>query len=296
MNQPPSDEHDPRPEPHPEPWLADALDELRPAPPRPELRAALRARFVRADASAAPADEPVRPAPTARAPRSARQRAPASVRPTLRLRNLALAGLAVAAAVAALVFVRPAATPRVDLVASSASDLTLDGVPVALDALEKRVLAGATVRSAENSVRLRLDNVALIELAPHSELTLRPWTSSGEGEARLVLARGGVRVVTAPQFAPRRLTVAAPQAEVAVVGTEFGVDVVEGMGTCVCCTHGSVAVRALGREGVDTLAAGEMSFCFSSRAEPMRGPVKDDHSAAVIALRRFEWPATKASR
>ena len=291
MNQPPSDDH----EPQPEPWLADALDELRPAPPRPELRASLRARFVRADAPAAPAEN-VPPAQPARAPRSVRQRAPASVRPALRLRNIALAALATAAAIAALVFVRATPTPRVELVASSASELTLDGVPVALDALEARLLAGATVRSAENSVRLRLDSVALIELAPHTELTLRPWSPTGEGEARLVLARGGVRVVTAPAFAPRRLTVAAPQAEVAVVGTEFGVDVVEGMGTCVCCTHGSVAVRALGREGVETLAAGEMAFCFSSRAEPMRGPVKDDHSAAVVALRRFEWPATKASR
>jgi ferric-dicitrate binding protein FerR (iron transport regulator) len=292
VNQTPGDE----PQSQPEPWLADALDELRPAPPRPELRATLRAQFLGAEASAAPADEPVRPAQPARAPRSARQRAPASARPALRLRNLALAALATAAAIAALVFVRTAATPRVDLVACSVSDLTLDGVRVAADALEERLLAGAIVRSAESSVRLRLDNVALIELAPHTELTLRPWSASGEGEARLVLTRGGVRVVTAPEFAPRRLTVAAPQAEVAVVGTEFGVDVVEGMGTCVCCTHGSVAVRALGREGVETLAAGQMSFCFSSRAEPMRGPVKDDHSAAVIALRRFDWPATKSSR
>lgn len=292
MNHPPSDEHEPRPEPHPEPWLADALDELRPAAPRPDVRASLRERFLGADASAASVEneEP------ARTPRSVRPRAPASAGPVVRRRTLALAALATAAAIAALVFVRATPTPRVDLVASSASDLTLDGVPVALDALEERVLAGATVRSAANSVRLRLDNVALIELAPHTELTLRPWTSSGAGEARLELARGGVRVVTAPAFAPRRLTVAAPQAEVAVVGTEFGVDVVEGLGTCVCCTHGSVAVRASGREGVEMLAAGEMAFCFSSRAAPERGPVRDDHSAAVVALRRFEWPATKASR
>jgi len=298
VNHLPSDEHEPRPETQPEPWLADALDELRPPAPRPELRASLRARFLARDV-AAESDTSAQPAPalrTAHTPRSTRQRSPASAAPSTRWRTLSLATLATAAVVAALVFVRTSPTQRVELVASNVSDLTLDGAPVALDALQARLFAGARVRSAANVVRLRLDSVALIELAPHTELTLRPWNPAGHGEARLVLTRGGVRVVTAPEFAPRRLTVEAPQAEVAVVGTEFGVDVVEGMGTCVCCTHGSVAVRALGREGVETLAAGQMSFCFSSRAEPMRGPVKDDHSAAVIALRRFEWPAANASR
>lgn len=289
MNHPPSDEHEPRPEP----WLADALDELRPAAPRAELRASLRARFVGGDAPAG--QEHTEPsAASPRAPRSPRTQRPASVGPTARWRAIALATLA--AAIAAFVFLRSAPPPRVELVASEASDVTLDGAPVALDELEERLLAGATVRNAANAVRLRLDDVALVELAPHTELTLRPWGPGGDGEARLELRRGGVRVVTAPTFAPRRLTVAAPHAEVAVVGTEFGVDVVEGSGTCVCCTHGRVAVRALGRESVEQLAAGEMAFCFSSRAEPMRGPVKDDHSAAVIALRRFEWPAAKAPR
>lgn len=290
MNHPPSDEHGPRPEP----WLADALDELRPAAPRAELRASLRARFVGGDAPAT--QEGAEPsAASPRAPRGPRRQRSASVRPAARWRAVALATLA-AAAIAAFVFLRSAPLPRIELVASEASDVTLDGAPVALEELEERLLAGATVRNAANAVRLRLDDVALVELAPHTELTLRPWGPGGDGEARLELRRGGVRVVTAPSFAPRRLTVAAPHAEVAVVGTEFGVDVVEGMGTCVCCTHGRVAVRALGREGVEQLAAGEMAFCFSSRAEPMRGPVKDDHSAAVIALRRFEWPAAKAPR
>ena len=285
MNQPPSEEHEPRPEP----WLAEALDELRP-PARPALRASLRASFLARGAEVRNTHaRPARAPRTARAPRSLRQPPTASARPHARLRKFALAAFAVAAAAAALVFVRPAATPRVGLVACTVSDLTLDGAGVPLAELEERLLAGAVLRNAGNTVRLSLDNVALIELAPHTELTLRPW-SARDSEARLVLTRGGVRVLTAPAFAPRRLTVTAPEAEVEIVGTEFGVDVIDGMGTCVCCTHGSVAVRALGHDGVETLAAEQMAFCFSSRAEPMLGPVKEDHAAAVIALRRFAWP------
>lgn len=278
------------------PWLADALDEVRVPAPRPELRDSLRARFVGVQ-GAQRALEDVQPREPAEAPalrRSTRRtRGAASATPTRRWRAglLLLSGLVAASLV--LWMLRPKALPRVELVDSALASLTLDGQPALEHEFERLLLGGARVRTAQTPARVRVDGVALIELAPNSELVLTPWSEAGGGEARIELARGGVRVATAPDFAPRKLTVFAPDAQIAIVGTEFGVDVLDGVGTCVCCTHGAIEVRPRGREQSERVLAGGMSFCFSSGEAPMLGAVKDDHAAEVVALRRFAWPAAK---
>lgn len=280
------------------PWLADALDELSVPAPRAELRDSLRARFVGAPQPPQAEDAaPSRPSSGAREPRERARRprrAPnVSASPTRRWRAGWLALAALAAASIAIWLLRPVAAPRVELVESTLASLSLDGAPASEREFVSKLLAGARVSTAGAAARLRLDGVALIELAPGSEVVFKLWSEDGAGEAQLELARGGVRVVTAPDFAPRKLAVLAPDARVAIVGTEFGVDVLEGMGTCVCCTHGAIEVHPRGRPQPERVLAGGMSFCFASGDAPMLGPVKDDHAAEVTALRRFEWPSAK---
>jgi ferric-dicitrate binding protein FerR (iron transport regulator) len=277
-------------------WLADALDEVRVPAPRPALRDSLCSRFVDVQEPArAPEDTPSREAAGAPlSPRSLRRRSrgPAAAKSTRRWRGgwLLLSGLVAASLV--LWVLRPKALPRVELVDCVLASLTLDGKPADAHEFERRLLGGARVRTAQTAARVRLDGVTLIELAPNSEVVFTPWGEAG-GEARIELARGGVRVATAPDFAPRKLTVRAPDAQIAIVGTELGVDVLEGVGTCVCCTHGAIEVRPRGRERAERVLAGGMAFCFSSREAPMLGAVKDDHAAEVVALRRFAWPAAR---
>lgn len=278
------------------PWLADALDEVRVPAPRPELRDSLRSRFIDAQEPArAPEGTSSREAdgapPSPRSPR--RSRGSASANPTRRWRAGWLLVSGLVAASLAFWMLRPEPLPRVELVDSALVSFTLDGQPAVAHDFESRLLGGARVRTTQAATRVRIDGVALIELAPDSELVFTPWSEASGGEARIELARGGVRVATAPDFAPRKLTVLAPDARIVIVGTEFGVDVLEGVGTCVCCTHGAIEVRPRGREQADRVLAGGMSFCFSSGEAPMLGAVKDDHAAEVVALRRFAWPAAK---
>ncbi|NUP97784.1 MAG: FecR domain-containing protein, partial [Planctomycetaceae bacterium] len=138
--------------------------------------------------------------------------------------------------------------------------------------------------------RLRLDGVALVELAPQTSLQVRTWAADGSGEAVLELSRGGVRIVTAPDFAPRKLRVVTPEAEVSIVGTEFGVDVIENMGTCVCCTHGAIDVRSRIVGNSSRVLEGGMALCFASGAAPMLGDIESEHANVVTALRRYAWP------
>lgn len=299
-----------------EPWLHDALDSVESPSVRPAFRDELRARFLAGAAPAAEQLDELEPlagasdgirdvrndaGPRNATPRPAVQRARSTpsrnsrreraVEPTPRRRSfgpwIAVAALAAAAAVA-FVFLTPDAKPRVQLVDSPLASLKLDGASLT-DSVElaKRLTVGAKLETAADSVRLRLDDVVLIELAAGTELSFATWNEGADGETVFDLRSGGLRVLTGPGFAPRRLTVRAPDAEIAIVGTEFGVDVVQGAGTCVCCTHGVIAVTPSGREAADRVLEGGMSFCFASGDAPMLGDVKEDHASDVTKLRRY---------
>lgn len=286
----------------PEKWLRDALDDVDVPPVRPQFRAELRERFVGADEHQATPDDAElasQPAP-ARVSARAKHRSSTKERtsslggrnstPSTRRRwtlGLVAAALATAAALA-LYFNRPEPRERVQLVESELANFTVDGVDMAnMGEFVRKLQVGAQLETKHQAMRLRLDGVVLIELAAGTRLTLAAWDESADGETLLELASGGVRVLTGPTFAPRHLRVRAPDADIAIVGTEFGVDVIDGSGTCVCCTKGAIDVRARGQDAAHRVLAGGMSFCFSSGEAPMLGEVKSDHADDVTKLRRF---------
>lgn len=298
MNTPPIEPDDQRPET----WLREALDDVDVPPARPQFRAELRERFVAADKLRETPDDAEfvsQPAPD-RVSARAKHRSSTKVRtsaldgrnstPSTRRRwalGLVAAALATAAALA-LYFNRPEPRERVQLVESALASFTVDGVKMAnTDEFVRKLQVGARLETTTEAVRVRLDGAVLIELAAGTRLTLAAWDESADGETLLELASGGVRVLTGPTFAPRHLRVRAPDADIAIVGTEFGVDVIDGSGTCVCCTKGAIDVRARGQDAAHRVLAGGMSFCFSSGEAPMLGDVKSDHADDVTKLRRF---------
>ena len=245
----------------PEDWLAQALEDAPVRAPSAALREKARASFLGSGASSSAGGR------TSRWP-------------------LRLVVTALASAAALLFLLRTPGAPRVELVETAPASLA-SASPAEVEA---KVLTGSELSTGAEAARLRLDGVALLELAPQTRLQIRTWDAEGGGEAVLELHGGGVRIVTAPDFAPRKLRVVTPDAEVSVIGTEFGVDVIENMGTCVCCTHGAVDVRSRIAGNSSRVLEGGMALCFSSGAAPMLGDVEAEHANVVTALRRYSWP------
>jgi hypothetical protein len=245
----------------PEDWLAQALEDAPVPAPGAGLRERTRARFLAGAASAAVGGR--------------KNRWP-----------LRLVVTALATAAALLFLLRTPSAPRVELVETAPKFLA----SASLAEIEGKVLEGRELETGDETARLRLDGVALVELAPRTRLQIRTWEADGSGEAVLELSSGGVRIVTAPDFAPRRLRVITAEAEVSIVGTEFGVDVIENMGTCVCCTHGAIDVRSRIAGDSSRVLEGGMALCFASGAAPMLGEIERDQADVVTALRRYAWP------
>ena len=89
-------------------------------------------------------------------------------------------------------------------------------------------------------------------------------------------------VRTGPEFAGSRLVVRAPDAEVAVLGTRFAVDVVPA-GTCVCCGEGRVDVRSLRDGAAAAVDPGGMAFAHTA-GTISTGAVQSEHAPALAAL------------
>lgn len=245
----------------PEDWLAQALEEAPVREPSAALREKARRSFLGSDASSASGGR-------------------ASRWP------LRLVVTALATAAALLFLLRTPEVSRVELVETAPKALA----SASAAEVEAKVLTGSELATGAETARVRLDGVALVELAPQTRLQIHTWDARGGGEAVLELHGGGVRIVTAPDFAPRKLRVVTLDAEVSVIGTEFGVDVIENTGTCVCCTHGAVDVRSRIAGSSSRVLEGGMALCFSSGAAPMLGDVEADHANVVTALRRYAWP------
>ena len=62
------------------------------------------------------------------------------------------------------------------------------------------------------------------------------------------------------------------QADMLVTGTAFAVDAESG-GTCLCCMHGSVAMKRLGsKESARAVETGKMCFLFAGTEPPTDAP------------------------
>lgn len=235
---------------------------------RAEFREELRRRFVEAEPAAKPTSV---------------QRA--------RPRLLAAAAVLVAATVIASLWFGFRTGAPFEVLEPDRSTVRIDGAAreVASGGLPA-LAAGSSIATGDTALALRLDERLVMELAPHTELEIVVLPErSRPGTLELRLTSGALRVATRAGFAPNRMLVHAPDADVLVVGTEFGVDVVPGEATCVCCVHGRVEVAPCGaperRQAVD---AGGNAWYPVGGAPPMLGTVKPMHADPIEALRRFD--------
>ena len=245
----------PTPDDELDPVLEGLLDSAAPAPARAAFRARLQEQFVtgRIDAT-----------DTEAAPPQRRWRAPWIV------------GLALAAALLVAVRVAwPTGGSRLEL---------LDGsqLPLAAASFE----SGQEFETRADTLRVRIDERVVVEFGPQTRARVVQLPDADTaGQYVFEVASGALRVATGPGFAPNRLRVTAPDAEIEIVGTRFGVDVFQDLGTCVCCTQGTIAVRPHDAQP-HPVPAGGMAWCPSDD-EPMYGDAKPDHAAPVEALARY---------
>ncbi len=264
-----------RPDEQLDPATAKRVDaEARPRA-RAEFAARLREQFVAGSIKELPVGPPRAERPHIGSPRSSS--------PFARFAWLAAA----AAMIVIGVFLQKAGAPRAvfESLANAASDARVDGAALEVGELRE----GSRVETGEHALDLRVAGAVVIEIGAHSKVRFERIASSPGGDFAFAIESGALRVVTGPDFAPSHLVVRAPDADVSIVGTEFGVDVIDGQGTCVCCTRGEVDVRATHRSNeLARIAADQRSFCsVEPAAPPALGAPVDAHVAPVVALRRF---------
>jgi ferric-dicitrate binding protein FerR (iron transport regulator) len=196
-------------------------------------------------------------------------------------RRRVLAALAAAAGVAvALSLWRGTRAPDAPAwrVLAARGPVTLDGA-----ALDAATLArGGRLRTGPaGELRLVLGRSLALLVGPDSELDLPALAALGD-DWRIGARSGHLALRTGPDFAGSRLSVRAPDAEVAVLGTRFAVDVFP-EGTCVCCGEGRVDVRSLRDGAAAEVDPGGMAFAHAA-GTITTGAVQPDHAPALAAL------------
>jgi len=257
----------------PSPELERALERLRPSGARPEFAERLRREFVAGELAERPG------ATTVSAPR-ARRWIPWAI----------AAGILLVV----LPFLFPTRGPGPTwtvLDPPAGGSLQVDGklVPFSEDAALAAALEKALrIETAEIPIRLRLRDLLVLELAAGSSLRVQSTRTEILGSPsplELELERGGLAVVTSPGFEGSRLEILTAQAAVAVTGTAFAVDVVPGMGTCVCCSGGSIVVRSrLGEAPAATVSGGGNAFVFTDGKLRTGEPVVPEHLVPIERL------------
>ncbi|MCE9593057.1 MAG: FecR domain-containing protein [Planctomycetes bacterium] len=240
---------------------------------RPAFREELRRRFVEA--------------PNARAESPATERASRGAR----FRQIVGAIALIAAGLLASLWFAFRQTAPFELLEPGSCHARIDGEDRELANGGLRFLGeGALLETGDATIAVRLDARLVLEFAPHTALEILALPDrSTPGTIELRLRSGALRVATRSGFAPTRMLVHAPEADVRVVGTEFGIDVIPGVATCVCCTRGTVEVElATGSAEPMAVQAGGNAWCPVGGAPAMTGPVKPMHAAPIEALRRFE--------
>ncbi len=210
-----------------------------------------------------------------------------------------------AIAAAALFLFRWQSPTRWTVAASSEFTLArVDGKefsPAQGEQLAAALKPGSVVEVEGGALDLLLDTRVALSLAAGSTLTLVA-VPEPEVLASIWLdqQRGSLAVVTGPGFVDANLRILTPDGEVRVVGTRFAIEVIAGMGTCVCCAEGIVSVfdRPL-TEGLvpeaapeHKLAGGEMIFVFSDHRPRESGPAIADHLAPLESLRQV-WAGAR---
>ena len=298
-------------DPKPDPELHNALQQWPRPQARPDFRERLRAEFLAAPFEARAASEvdaqDLGPAPEV-APRwgeglpVAEIFAPARS-PTRRPWFTLVSVAAIAAAVLLLFQWQDPTGWRV----GAASEFTLARVdgqefsPAQSARLAAALKPGSVIEVEGGSLELLLDTRIALSLAAGSALTLMAVPEPEVlGSIWFEQQRGSLAVVTGPGFVDANLRIRTPDSEVRIVGTRFAVDVIAGMGTCVCCDEGSVSVfdqpltQELVPEGTPEhkLSRGEMSFIFSDHRPTKIGSAMAEHLAPIESLRQV-WAGAR---
>jgi hypothetical protein len=256
----------------PSPELERALERLRPSGARPEFAERLRREFVAGELSDRP-DATIASSPPAR-------------------RWIPWA-IAAGILLVVLPFLLPTRGPGpawTVIDPPAGGSLQVDGklIPFSEDAALAAALEGALrIETSEAPIRLRLRERLVLELAAGSSLRVESTDTEVLGSPspiQLELERGSLAVVTSPGFEGSRLEILTAQGAVAVTGTAFAVDVVPGMGTCVCCSSGSIVVRSrLGEAPAATVSGGANAFVFTDGKLRTGDPVPE-HLAPIEGL------------
>jgi ferric-dicitrate binding protein FerR (iron transport regulator) len=165
------------------------------------------------------------------------------------LRPLAWAApLAAALAVAILLVARPAARP------AAAGDAVA-------------ITAGTTLRLGSHETRtVACPDGSRLGLEGGADLAF----SADERGMRIALRAGALTADIRPQPAGRPLRIAAPQADLTVVGTSFRVSTEQGR-TTLAVTHGGVRFAARAGDGEFLVAAGEQATAGSGPSSTAKG-------------------------
>ena len=167
--------------------------------------------------------------------------------------------------------------------------------------LAAALASGSVVEVEGGALDLALDSRVALSLASGCTLTLVAIPDSEVlGDLWLDQQSGSLAVVTGPDFQGSSLRIQTADTEVRILGTQFSVDVIAGVGTCVCCSEGSVSVFdgpvtedpiAEGRTE-HTLPQGEMRFVFRDHRPMKTGPAMPEHLAPIESLRQV-WSALR---
>ncbi len=292
-------------DPQPDPALRKALQQWPRPQARPDFRERLRAEFLAAPFEARAPDEveapDLGPAPEV-APRWGEGLPVAEIlTPALSpARKPWFTLVSIAAIAAAALFLFQWQSPTRWSVAAS-SEFTLARVdgqefsPAQSLQLAAALEPGSVIEVEGGSLDLVLDTRLALSLAAGSTMSLVA-VPEPEVLASIWLdqQRGSLAVATGPGFVDADLRIQSPDSEVRIVGTRFAVDVIAGLGTCVCCDEGVVSVfdqpvtQDLVPEGTHEhkLAQGEMTFVFSDHRPRESGRAIAEHLAPIESLRQ----------
>ncbi|MFN0242574.1 MAG: hypothetical protein ACKVWV_06745 [Planctomycetota bacterium] len=254
--------------------LERALVSVQRSEPRQEFNAALRARFLDVDPSAA-----VTRAAAARrvaAPRRARWLVP----------------IGIAAGIALFVFggigERAQALHWQVLDADAGAELSVDGVWMSVEDARTKLSSGEHLLVTRDlGVRLRVADYLVLEIAPSTQVELSALETDGDApQFRLDAKYGRVGICTGPAFPGSELLLLTPDLEAQITGTAFVADI-DPESTCVCCIEGPVVIRAPKSLAAPwTVDSERMCRVFKEdRNAPKWGSANDDHSRALRALK-----------
>jgi ferric-dicitrate binding protein FerR (iron transport regulator) len=221
-----------------------------------------------------------------------------------RRRFVSLSVIAAAAAVLLALFVLRPRGPRWQVLDGTGAGIAkIDGSPVDTSnrvALADALAGATTLESGTGLLRLRLGDLYLLELDPHSRVALSALDKHSRAEPLSLRAeRGALRVQTGPAFPGSSMRVSTSELDLRVTGTAFAVDLLDSateQGTCVCCLEGSVEVRSASKiPDARAISAGAMCVVFrDKKAPPLWGEVVEPHARPLRALEevaRTIWPA-----